>query len=403
MEATAYHSSGDGKRQTGVDYPISRLEEEIMGHIGNISVTQCQNPHLNYDNFYKGATHVHTNLVGGGEQPPGEVASAYRAKGFNFVFITDHNRVSPGDLPATPGILCFRHHPSLECGKNCSHHILVLGIDRTKVDTYAARYNLAGGHDPDPDKDGECGWKTGKCANIFRRLHYYNDVAMAVVAHPHDKHADSTLPLGRGGWLRSELLNPKNRFTGIEVFNASCAGGSEQPFAVDWWDEALQSYHPAWAFAGDDCHNVGGNRKSFNRAWIVVNSAKTFEITSEMESDLLLNIRSGNFYAVVRSPEKRDLLPTDGPPDLGPRLTVRGAGSLITATIDQPGKIAFRVFSDANESRITTAGEGVGVTQASIAAGQNDKYVRIEVDQIRNGELYRAYSQPLFVIKANPS
>ena len=57
-------------------------------------------------------------------QTPAAVEEAYRDAGYSCVFLTDHNRITPG--PGVPGIL---HIDSAEYGLG-RHHTLALGTDR---------------------------------------------------------------------------------------------------------------------------------------------------------------------------------------------------------------------------------------------------------------------------------
>lgn len=376
------------------------------------------NPHKNHSYWYKGAVHTHSNLSDDGDYSPFVVLQAHRSKGYRFIFLTDHNRPSPQDLKSVDGILYFQNYRSFECGQKFSHHILVLGIDPQRIGTYQRQDEV------DPDRNGTVAFDTGDPDNLPARIGYYQHIGMAVLAHPHLEHHDS-ISLGVGdadvipgaGWNLEELLNFRQyTYTGIEIFNSSEAGVKawyegrwgdqssgrfKQPFCLDWWDEALKVGPGIWGFAGDDSHHPVDNGTSFNRAWIVVNSSRPFENSKEMERDIINNIKSGNFYAVVRRPEARMTIPEQGPSDNGPELHITCLGPVITVRTDRPSDIAFHICSDTGEMRVDFV---AAVQEASYdKVTREDKYVRIVVHQIRDCEHYQVFSQPLHVIKANPT
>ncbi len=374
-----------------------------------------QNPHKNFSYWYKGAAHAHSNLSDGGSAPL-DVIRAHREKGYRFIFLTDHNKPSPQQMEVVDGILFFRSHRSFECGQKFSHHILVLGIDPTCIGSYPRQNEV------DPDRNGTVAFDTGDPANLTARLGYYEHIGMAVIAHPHLEHHDSVAfqldVIPGAGWELNELLNFRQyMYTGIEIFNSSEAGVKawyegvwgdqspgrlKQPFAVDWWDEALKRGPGIWGFANDDSHWPGGNNgTSFNRGWIVVNSARPFENSIEMERDIINNIKRGNFYSVVRRPEARVTLTELGPADNGPELHIVCWGPALMVNTDRVSDIAFHICSDSGVMRMEFVAGVKSVIFTNVTP--QDKYVRVVVHQIRDCEHYQVFSQPVYVIKANPT
>lgn len=374
------------------------------------------NPHRNFKNWYKGAVHTHSNLSDGG-YPTSTVLQSHHDFGYNFIFLTDHHKPSPPDLPAVEGLLYFRHYRSFECGQKWSHHILVLGIDPDCIGSYYQQDEV------DPDRNGTVALPTDNPAHLPERLGYYEHIGMAVVAHPHLEHHDKeygTLlehpaALPGAGWSLEELLAFCRIYTGIEIFNSSEAGVKawyegvwgdqdpgrlKHPMAVDWWDEVLKTGRRVWGFAGDDSHYPVDNGTSFNRSWIVVNSSRPFEDTPDMERNIIENIRQGNFYCVVRRPEARDIIEEQGPADRGPELKIGCLGRTIIVKTDRISDIAFHICPDTGEMRREMV---TSVMSASFdRVTPQDKYVRIVVHQVRDCEYYQVFSQPLFVIKGNP-
>ncbi len=56
--------------------------------------------------FLKGQLHAHTSGSGDSDTPPAEAAAWYAAHGYDFVVLTDHNRVT--EIPSPPGMAVFR-------------------------------------------------------------------------------------------------------------------------------------------------------------------------------------------------------------------------------------------------------------------------------------------------------
>ena len=61
----------------------------------------------------KGALHAHTSFSGDSATPPEAVARWYAARGYDFVVLTDHNRIGP--LPRQPPLLVI---PGVELTQN---------------------------------------------------------------------------------------------------------------------------------------------------------------------------------------------------------------------------------------------------------------------------------------------
>lgn len=351
-----------------------------------------QNPYENHPYWYKGQVHSHS-VASDGDQSPYDVEVAYQRKGYTFICLTDHNSAEPD-----PDALGIVHITSGEDGYGWRHHILALGINLEKVEWYHDNVDP----DRDSNQDGLDDRATRFCENIQPRIDYITEVqeTIAVLAHPTDSHAAT------GGGFTLDELKENSRYTGIEIYNA---GGPH--WSDSWWDEVLSMgrHKRMWGFAGDDCHDVEENHKNFNRGWIVVNSrvgpAREYlegpglEREDELRQDILENIKAGNFYSVVRSPQIPGESPSDGPTDIGPQMEIKTLGDTICVYTDQKCEmIRFRGES----SRILDTKRDV--TDACYKLDGSEHYVRIVVEQRRSdGELYMALSQPLYVAPQGPS
>lgn len=165
--------------------------------------------------------------------------------------------------------------------------------------------------------------------------------------------------------------------------------------------EVLRTGKRAWAFGADDCHSVVNNRRTFNRCWIVVNSrlgpAGNYVDLSEgaLQSDILQNIKTGNFYTVMRSPDLKGDTPGDGPDDIGPLVKIAALSNVIVVWTDRESRFRFSSYPSSAGSIKRAA------RFATYELRGDAQYVRVMVKQRRSdGELYRAILQPLFVIES---
>lgn len=294
------------------------------------------------------------------------VEETYRAKGYNFIFLTDHNNVTPDPDVGCKGEQCILHIASGEDGWLCRHHMVVLGI-----------------HNPDLVSTTNTSCISEN--TIQERIDtFLADGALVVLAHPAGDYA-----LGGVGptYEQDELLNNFN-YTGIEIWTP----GSN---SIDWWDSVLMQGRQVWGFASDDCEDLEGG--SFNRGWLMVNTEKgplTYYADNNKEDlirqDIVQNIKTGNFYAVVRGPNGNPETNTD---DSGPMLIIWVDGPTLHVLTDQPDSI-IRFITGNGPQQLETPTPELG---ASYTITGTESFIRVEVEQMRNGVQYMAYSQPIFV------
>ena len=253
--------------------------------------------------------------------------------------------------------------------------------DRT-IDT-----NMNGVHDAD----------THDCEDIQKRIDYPLAIGeLPILAHPRASRVGKvTATCGHGAhshYILDELLECR-RYTGITAFDGGCDSTS-------WWDYVLNLGYDrkAWGLASDDCEDLE-DKGVFNKGWIVVNSnvgpGRDYIDTSQeakLRESIIENIRVGNFYAVARLPAESNAITTYGEPGLGPRL--------VLIVVD--GKL--KVSTDLKCTSIRFIGgpdkillEVENTQAAAYAFTGSETYVRVEIDQIRGYEKYRAYSQPVYL------
>jgi len=339
-----------------------------------------ENPHRNHGFWHKVQVHCHTQESDARRgQTPRLVEEAYRDAGYSCVFLTDHNRVTPG--PGVPGIL---HIDSAEYGLG-RHHTLALGIDRNG------------------DENGIASITGCACRNIPKRLAHIAgvDKAIPVAAHPNARHFCSG-PLHPlwcgGGWSPEELTTHAQHYAGLEIFNANNA--ARRMWGLSRWDEVLASgARRIWGFASDDCHDVRNDR-TFDRGWILVNSAidpkdcrQGLVDPDALRRDILENIRGGNFWAVVR--QGRRGRENSGSIDAGPSLVISHSQGQISVAAECPCE-TIEFYAGSSSRRESTSASGSAGFAYDV--GDWEDYVRVRVVQKTNdGQCLMAFSQPLAI------
>ncbi|MEZ4366475.1 MAG: CehA/McbA family metallohydrolase [Kofleriaceae bacterium] len=242
--------------------------------------------------WLRGSTHVHALPSGDSKTPIPEVIAWYEANGYDFIVLTDHNRVSEVD-GATAG------QPAVRWPKN-DGLIVLAGSELT--------YNSTTCDPPPPAPDGKC------------RLHVN---ALGVTARPVDKlvWADPTDPTRLGQYGRAiELaralgglvqLNHPTWHWGttpgllvdlvgrgvqlVEIANkqfASWNAGAEGQLSAEaLWDAALAAGATVWGVASDDAHDyVPEGTYPAGGAYVVVRAQRT-------PTAIVAALAAGEFYA----------------------------------------------------------------------------------------------------------
>lgn len=241
--------------------------------------------------FLKGQTHVHTSGSYDAKTPPAEVLEFYRARGYDFVALTDHNRVTvaapPPGLLLVPGVELTQNsatcEPPPEPGYRCLFHTTALFVDPARDPARGERFAIP--------------YRPGRLAAYTSQIERARELGgVAVINHPLFHFAADAKLLGRLSAADVRL---------VELFNASLdrqfpggrARAEERAEAL--WDEVLTSGRALFALATDDSHHfsdAGERRRTGkfaydgDRAWIMVRAEKT---VSAIRGALL----SGDFYA----------------------------------------------------------------------------------------------------------
>lgn len=197
--------------------------------------------------WLRGNLHTHTT-ISDGPYDPQKTIEAYAEKGYDFLAITDHDKLSKIDALDPRGMTLIDGNEITADGP----HLLHLN----------AKSLLA----PNPDRQpviDEIGRGGG----------------LAVFCHPNWEADFNHCP--------QEKLEQYQSYTGIEIFNGVTVWAEGNPCATDRWDRLLSQGRRMWGFANDDPHFEAG----IGVGWNVVQS-------DDRSAQAILDaLRQGNFYA----------------------------------------------------------------------------------------------------------
>jgi hypothetical protein len=173
------------------------------------------------DGWLKGNTHTHSNLSDG-DSPPATVAAHYQDLGYDFLVLTDHNRISNFSQYSTIDFLCIDGE---EIGVNDPfHHTNGIGLT-SKIFTSTLQANV--------------------------------NAVLAQGGVPQLNHP------GLSGLDAADII-PVDGLGHMEIFNAVLNWNDE-----DIWDGVLTSGKLVYGVASDDSHALFAQS---GRGWIVVRS-----------------------------------------------------------------------------------------------------------------------------------
>lgn len=206
--------------------------------------------------YRKAQLHVHSNRSIDGKWRMEELVERYRALGYTFIFITDHDRVTHGDAHSTrdflvlPGEEYTVPRPVWPLGRHMLRLFVNERLRRGSLQERIEETVRAGG--------------------------------VVGVAHPHWPGN-----FGTGLWREKALL-PLRSVHLFEIFNYH----SNSAVDISLWHRLLLARGPGdplWGIAVDDAHHAG----AANQGWIV---AKVREISADALRDALIG---GHFYATT--------------------------------------------------------------------------------------------------------
>jgi hypothetical protein len=216
--------------------------------------------------WLKGNVHTHTDRSDGAS-PPSDVIEWYRAHGYAFLFVTDHN------LQTVTAALKARFDTPGE-------FLVLPGVEVTdRVGSQPVHLNALGVWEaPSPSGGSDAPAAIRGNAEAIRSAG-----GVAILNHPN-------------GLLSRALTAADISEGGVRLFEVCCAdflGGSGHPSTDQLWDEVLATGRILYGVAADDAHDFGPESRDPGSAWIMVRPA---EFTGPA---ILAALRQGDFYATT--------------------------------------------------------------------------------------------------------
>lgn len=306
-------------------------------------------------NWYRGCLHSHTS-ESDGSATPDRLVDHYRRGGYDFIALTDHDKLTDRTGLSRPDFLVL---PGTELAVGHSElgerfHVVGVGI-REPVDRSAAR-----------------GMSASDAIAEIRRLG-----GEAIVAHPY-----------WSGLTVGDLLGLSD-YVAVEVYNTTCQTSIGRGLSAYAWDEALTRGRLIRVVASDDCHRPGRDTLG---AWTMVRAP-------ELSAGAILEaLRQGSFYAstgpeiysvalrgnyveVECSPAQTIELICD--PTRGARLQAGATEGAVLATRKRP------------HHRQEGVVDGELVTGATFELAREPRYARVQVTDPA-GRV--AWTNPLFMV-----
>jgi hypothetical protein len=242
--------------------------------------------------WLKGSTHVHARASGDSSEPVDNVIAWYEDHGYDFIVLTDHNRVSElDDTRDTTG------EPTLRDPR--AGLIVFSGIELT--------HNPVGCLPPG-DPSGSCrihvnllgptARPSGRIEWAERRSHARSDMyrAARVAQNALGGIAQINHPQWLWGMTPELLVELARRGTPlVEIANSAFAtwnaGDATHPSTEALWDTALVEGVTLWGVASDDAHDYRGHGKyPPGGGWVVVRARRE-------PRAILAALSAGRFYA----------------------------------------------------------------------------------------------------------
>jgi hypothetical protein len=244
------------------------------------------------ERWLKGSTHVHARASGDSSEPVDGVIAWYEDRGYDFIVLTDHNRVSELDAATDTtgevtlrdpraGLIVFSgieltHNPvgCLPAGDpsgNCRIHVNLLGPTARPI--------------------GRIEWAERRSharLDMYRAAQVAQSTlgGIAQINHPQwlwGMTPDLLAELARRGTPLVEIAN--------SAFATWNAGDARHPSTESLWDAALAEGVTLWGVASDDAHDYRGHGKyPPGGGWVVVRARRD-------PRAILAALSAGRFYA----------------------------------------------------------------------------------------------------------
>jgi predicted metal-dependent phosphoesterase TrpH len=265
--------------------------------------------------WFKGNLHTHTTQSDG-KPTPAESMQWHADHGYDFLAITDHNRVvNPLEFMANPPLLAI---PSVEISARrgtVEYHVVSIGVNSMPI-----------AHAKDPQDTIDAVNAAG---------------GLCFIAHPYWH--DHTF---------EDLLALKGHI-GIEIFNTGCWLEINKGHSLVHWDGILRRGQSVYGLATDDSHFAYPDH---GRGWVNVRAEK-LDAPSIMDA-----LRKGQFYSTM-GPEIYD---------------VQLEGRKVTMHCS-PARSVFLIGDIWHCPNAAQVWDEHPITEATFTLHQGQRYLRVEV------------------------
>jgi predicted metal-dependent phosphoesterase TrpH len=217
----------------------------------------------------KGNTHAHTN-ISDGDASPADVVKWYRDHGYQFLVLSDHDRMAPADFFEQQSDANFILIPGIELSLNrkrgsASIHMNAIGV---KSPLHAIR-------------------KSDAAEALTTNMEMIRQAGAVVqINHPSFHLTDRAAVTKVSGTFLMETYNYSSRSDEMASIH--------QPIFESAWDTALTAGKKAYGVAADDTHDYrvfGEKHANPGGAWVMV------RVASLTQEEILKNLMAGNFYS----------------------------------------------------------------------------------------------------------
>lgn len=224
-------------------------------HVPEMPRTVSASPAPSAARWFRGQTHAHTTYSPDADSTPEAVVDWYAAKGYDFLFPTDHDAIIPPSHLATLNQRGMAVWSGLEVGGAANVHVNGLGVTRPIAPPYRPEHPL---HRAPPAV--QIRW-------LVDQIRAQGGVEQ--LNHPNWHWAVSTGTLLDAGEVR--LLEIANM-----IATANNAGDAARPSMEAQWDTLLGVGRRVWGVASDDTHqlkSIGPQWANPGRGWVQVRAA----------------------------------------------------------------------------------------------------------------------------------
>lgn len=311
--------------------------------------------------WLKGQLHAHTSSSGDSDTAPADVLRWYKAHGFDFVVLTDHNVVTAA--PSAPGILAIpgveitqnlrRCDPSPDPGHQCLIHLNALFVPATAAGPIAVGSE-------------EGATRTAILDEGLRAGHHLTGLLQ--LNHPNFHLAEDASLIRHAAAHGVTLLEIAN-----EAWDSNNDGGPDHPSTEELWNAALDGGAHLFGTATDDAHHYDDAStidRPFvgDRGYVMVQAARD-------PAAIRAAIARGDFYA------------TNGVLLAAVERSADAIGATLADTEREDAE--FVVIGAGGRERVRRVGRGARFALADL----DSPWVRLEVRR-RDGK--KAWAQPVW-------